>query len=256
MTILLQVPRYDASKLIEKLRAKCSNRNRIFNWNSLGEAAGACFNSVPSHVVTFLNGPIEVDFVPKVRKQRAPRQRIEEEEEEEENVEENEKQQSSTSDKLSAMEKHMVTLTHTLSRRCRSELENKVELIKDKLDSMNTDESNKTIRRLEMKSDICAVRYLFNPKSFTQTVENIFNFSFLIKKGNAKITVRNDDNDDNDRYPFPRPTVTVMKPQNNIPAKQAIVAFNMQDWRDMCRAFKVEKGDIPHRTRGRADRTT
>lgn len=207
----------------------------------MGQAAGTCFNSVPTHIVSFLNGPMDVNYVPKERKPRERRKPVVEEEEEEENEEE--KEEENAKDKLSAVEKDMVTMTKTLRHRCQHELKHTVASIGKELAEMDPDEKKKTIRRYEKENDICAIQYLFNPKSFTQTVENLFNFSFLIKKGDAKIAVRSDD-----VRPHPRPVVTAMKPQNNIPARQAIVPLNMQDWRDLCKGFNVVKGDIPHRT--------
>jgi non-structural maintenance of chromosomes element 4 len=89
---------------------------------------------------------------------------------------------------------------------------------------------------------------LINPKSFTQTVENIFHYSFLVKKGSASIALRDKALDLSGvttkpglaiKYVTERPTPP--------PAKQAIMTLTMQDWRDLCAAYAVEEGDLPHR---------
>mmetsp|Transcript_35503 Transcript_35503/g.47659 ORF Transcript_35503/g.47659 Transcript_35503/m.47659 type:complete len:120 (+) Transcript_35503:98-457(+) len=104
-------------------------------------------------------------------------------------------------------------------------------------------------------SDIDAVQYLFNPKSFTQTVENIFHFSFLVKKGSAGIFVRS--KEDSEKYGGAKagPVVrAVGGGAEKPPPKQAIVALNMKDWKDLCQQFEVKKGDIPHRTGSKHER--
>jgi len=254
---LMEVPRYDALKLCSKLREKCKDRDRSFNWKSLGQAAGACFNSVPTNVVSFLNGPMDAEYTPKVRKKPERRKPVEEEEDEEE-ISRQEKNEPSASDKLSAVEKHMVAIDQILKKRCRSELKRKVEAMESELKEMKPEEKKKTISKLQRKADICAIQYLFNPRSFTQTVENIFNFSFLIKKGSARISVRQDEKNDQDDEESgktrkgTRPVVThMMMKKNVVQPKQAIVSLDMQDWKDLCQSFNVRKGDIPHRTGSR-----
>uniref|UniRef100_A0A7S4VDK9 Non-structural maintenance of chromosomes element 4 n=1 Tax=Ditylum brightwellii TaxID=49249 RepID=A0A7S4VDK9_9STRA len=77
---LIQVARYDAGRLSQKLRSKCTSRgigsSPNFDWVLLGVEAGACFNSTPSRV-SFLCGPIDTTYVPKERK-KAQRRRTEE----------------------------------------------------------------------------------------------------------------------------------------------------------------------------------
>jgi hypothetical protein len=68
--------------LAQKLAYKCSlsggsgngssSGNGGFDWESLGIAAGVCFNACPSGV-TFLHGPLQADYVPKTPCQLAKR---------------------------------------------------------------------------------------------------------------------------------------------------------------------------------------
>ena len=71
---------------------------------------------------------------------------------------------------------------------------------------------------------ICAVQFIFNPKSFTQTIENIFHFLFLTKKGDASVKVKDS-----------KPSVNTKLDLNNVTPRQAIVSLNMRQWREMCR---------------------
>lgn len=244
---LLQVPRYDAVKLVRKLRDKCSRSNSTFDWSKLGQAAGAIFNAVPCRTVSFLHGPLTEDYVPKERKraERAKRARMEDEEDEDDE-DENARaaaQKGSGADRLSAVEKNMRDITKALKRRCHDELETEVKEYDETHPDADPSRRRRDVQEIEANNHVCAVNFLFNPKSFTQTVENVFNFAFLIKKGDAKIQVVEKDG-------RRRPMVTVMSPKDNLDPRQAVVPLTMRDWRDMCAKFEVKKGDIPHRPSG------
>lgn len=87
--------------------------------------------------------------------------------------------------------------------------------------------------------DIHAIKFLFDHESFKKTVETIFNFSFLIKTGEARIQVNNEGL-----------SVRAINNAGNKPAdKQAVIAFTMKDWRELCRAYKREEEDLPDRPR-------
>lgn len=231
-----------------------------FDWLALGVEAGICFNAIPSNV-SFLNGPLTDDrqLQVKQRKARQPRQQ-EDEEAEEQKPEDVKGNTTRDADQLSAIEQSMVVLSRTLQKRVDAQyLEHKREL-QEKLGTKEIPEPLK--KKLKKQgSNVCAIQYLFNPNSFTQTVENIFHFSFLIKKGSGAISVRDRkslaDVNDNTHHSFglPGPTVKYTK-ENEItnkkpPAKQAIASLTMKDWRDLCQAYNVTKGDIPHRTGSR-----
>lgn len=234
---LIQISRYDAVKLAGKLRNKCCSKDgNSFNWNALGKEAGACFNALPSQV-SFMNGPVEDDYKPKERKERKKRMREEEEEEEEEELEEN---KTNDADKLSAVEKHMKIMSKCLKKRITEHCSGKVA----EIDS-NDKEKKKAVENKTRGEGVCAIQHLFNPKSFTQTVENIFHFSFNVKNGSAGIQVLTDA--DGNKWPFVRAT----SKKDGILPRQAIVSLNMEDWRNLIKAKNVEKCDIPHRTGSR-----
>jgi hypothetical protein len=84
-------------------------------------------------------------------------------------------------------------------------------------------------RHEDHAGEISAIPLLFNPKSFTQTVENIFHFSFQVKSGYASISARTPEQAE--RYggapagPVVQPCVS---PESAIDARQAIVSLNMR----------------------------
>ena len=152
----VQVPRFDPLKLVHKLKQKCSAKTetgRYFDWKLLGVECGICFNALPDRV-SFLAGSLDHEVKIKKRAERKKREQVQEEDESQavnpEKVDNSANRNDA--DKLSAMEKNMRTL-------------------KKKLLKKQVEEGG--------HKEIDAVKFLFNPKSFTQTVENIFNFSFL-----------------------------------------------------------------------------
>mmetsp|Transcript_2767 Transcript_2767/g.8135 ORF Transcript_2767/g.8135 Transcript_2767/m.8135 type:complete len:409 (+) Transcript_2767:120-1346(+) len=250
---LVQVPRYDSTRFVQKLRGKLSAKsgsNTYFNWRTLGREAGVCFNSVPSRVA-FLNGPVDVVYVPKERKKREKRVVEEESDDEEEQPEElDQKKQKADADKLSAVERNMAIVNKVLNQKSSEAYAKAHEAFKEEEDTLDPEERKRKKKRVKAKGrEVDAVQHLFNPKSFTQTVENIFHFSFLVKKGSAGIAVRSE-KEAKEFGGVPGPVVRAYAPtkegETPVP-KQAIVSLNMRDWRDMCKAFEVTESDIPHR---------
>jgi len=261
---IIQVPRYDAITLAQNLVKKGSTRTggiNQFNWAGLGFQVGVCFSSLPSNC-SFLYGPLDAEYTPKERKKAERKKKSLEVEEELQNLEETRpenmnqgKKKEGDGNELSAVEQHIHTITHTLKQRSKAELKNAKELVGPYLTQLKQEEGIRDEKTLAKKQKIFikearkvdAVNCLFNPKSFTQTVENIFHFSFTIKEGKSEIKTRGAK--EAEEYGLePGPVVVRQENEANTPApKQAIVALNMKDWKDMCAAYSVEESDIPHR---------
>lgn len=245
--LAVKVERFDAEKLVRALRSKLSTEGteeRHFNWTLLGRECGICFNAAPSGV-RFLAGSVDMEGEKVVRKARAKRQVNKQEEAAEVRPEVMDKESSKgDADTLSAAEKVMKDLDKLLKKRSKQEMEKKFE--------EHADADEDTQRKLkEHATEVDGVKFLINPNSFTQSVENMFNFSFLVKKGKAGIGVRSpmerDDicqeglwvqhhhSNDGDQ---PEPT-------------QAVISFTMKDWRRIKQAHQLKQGDIPHRTGSR-----
>jgi len=238
---LIEIPRYDAVRFCERLKLKvgCGNDDEgksTLDWTKLGSEVGVCFNAIPTNV-TFLSGPLNAVPRERVRKQRklrkAEREGSEEEDPEEEEPEEVKKHdKNNPSDQLSLIERNIKTVYEVLHKRTADA----ARTYKHEVEEGTTEDSPEKRARV---GEMNAIRYLFNPKSFTQTVENVFHFSFLIKNGQAGIYKSAEGN----------PMVKAMKHENFPPPKQAIISFNMESWRQLNETYNnVDKGYIPNRS--------
>lgn len=155
-----------------------------------------------------------------------------------------------TTDQLSALLKQM---KKKLKDRCTQEYNTNV------VERGGTGDAAADKKLKETGMEIDGVQYLFNPDSFTQTVENIFHYSFLIKKGEAAIGVRSiarqalEESSGSQSQPsvvgqhqglYVKPVVR----EESAESRQAVVAFTMKDWRALVQGYDLQEGDLPHRT--------
>eukprot|EP00584_Thalassiosira_punctigera_P006114 CAMPEP_0172542742 /NCGR_PEP_ID=MMETSP1067-20121228/13294_1 /TAXON_ID=265564 ORGANISM="Thalassiosira punctigera, Strain Tpunct2005C2" /NCGR_SAMPLE_ID=MMETSP1067 /ASSEMBLY_ACC=CAM_ASM_000444 /LENGTH=425 /DNA_ID=CAMNT_0013329035 /DNA_START=64 /DNA_END=1341 /DNA_ORIENTATION=- len=263
---IVQVPRYDPIRLAQALVKKGTIRagsSSQFNWRGLGFQVGVCFNTVPSHV-SFLYGPLDAEYTPKERKKPERRKSQTQEEEESSNEKEEHpedvnqtgKKKKSDGNELSAVEKHIHVIKHTLRERTEKQQEAAVaraEEYESQISQEIDDEcevQEKKQQFINENSQVNAVNCLFNPKSFTQTVENVFHFSFLVKNGKAGIKTRAAE--ETEEYGGePGPVIRNTENMDMGPPRQAIVSLNMKDWRDMCQAYHVQESHVPHRVDGK-----
>ncbi len=86
--------------------------------------------------------------------------------------------------------------------------------------------------------------YILNPRSFGQTVENLFYISFLIKEGSIGI-----DHDGNGLPLLMPATARTLEEQRQMGAKkhQAVMAIDYGMWQRLVEAYEVERPLIPHR---------
>lgn len=182
-------------------------------------------------------------------KQRAKREKkAEESDAEEENPEEVKDHTKRDADQLSAIEKSMKDLFKTLKKRANETYKEN----KRKVDEAHGEEAPTKLKKKLKKhgAKIDAVQYLFNPKSFTQTVENIFHYSFLVKKGAASLKVEQHGFGEylGESAPGGLTAMYIPETDSHPAPKQAVVSLTMADWRALCKAHDVTKGDLPHRT--------
>jgi uncharacterized protein YkuJ len=216
-----------------------SSGSTVFDWKNFGIECGTCFNSVP-HKVHFLAGPIHAAFVPKEKRKivRKPKVVDEAEEETAEDVKQA-KGGNKDANTLSASQKQMKELVKVLYKRCKEEKESTIEKLQAVGNELPTEEAKTAARKQAEKHGdrVCAVKFLFNPKSFTQTVENIFSLSFLVKEGSAEAGVRDQKECDKhhwDESVLPGPWIRSLKDEvtvntsTTIENRQAIVRLNMK----------------------------
>ncbi|KAK4187280.1 Nse4 C-terminal-domain-containing protein, partial [Podospora australis] len=90
------------------------------------------------------------------------------------------------------------------------------------------------------------VRFVINPHSFGQTVENMFYVSFLIREASIKLQF------DQHGLPAIEPIVKDPSAEASHRAKaatrhQAIMSIDMATWREITEVFNIKEPIIPHR---------
>lgn len=247
---LIQVPRYDADRLVSKLFQKCRSSTggsgAYFDWAALGLEAGVCFNSIPSNV-SFLNGPLQDGQPVQVRQRMHRRQeRVAEDNAREEKPEDVQGHTHKDADQLSAIEQSMMAMSKILKKKVDRKYRENKKRLSERYHGKIPEPVKKKLKKHGV--EINAVQFLFNPNSFTQTVENIFHYSFLVKKGFASICVRERAFGDEGVVAEPGPLIKYINETQKPPPRQEILSLTMKDWRDLCKAYNVSEGDLPHRS--------
>lgn len=238
------------SKLIEQCRVT-KGGNSYFDWLGLGVQAGVCFNAVPSQV-TFLNGPLVDGKQEIIVKQRAKRARqTQESDAEEERPEDIKGHTARGADQLSAVQKNIQDVHKYLKRKVKQTYDSNKNILVEKYGD-EASIPDRVKKRLKKHRDVCAIELLFNPKSFTQTVENLYHYSFLVKEGKASLKVRDEKVLDKDEGLVLRGgPVAQHVPANlldkNPKPRQAIVSLTMEDWKNLTEAYEVKQSDVKHR---------
>lgn len=260
---LIEVPRYDVSKFVTKLRKKCTENGSNFNWKAFGFEVGSMFNCPPSHV-SFMNGLINSEYEAKQRKKPERRKRKSNDDVVEVEVGNmQQKKRSKDEDKLSAAERQVGDMKKLLDKKSADAAEERIAIYEEEDGPVDewTKEKKGAFKKQERDyGEIPAVPFLFNPQSFTQTVENIFGLSFLVKQGNAKIGVRTAD-ECTSKYARPGLFIkaedsAVISRKSVPPAKQAIVSLSIEDWKAMVQAYNVEESAVAHRGKSKHTRKT
>ncbi|KAL9598365.1 MAG: hypothetical protein Q9219_004527 [cf. Caloplaca sp. 3 TL-2023] len=210
-----------------------------FNWSWLGSRACFPYNVRPP-MPSFLLGPLAVQK--KVRKQTQRRERLQRRDPrdatrpEEIKVRDLEKAESSN---LSTLCKNIHTLLKEKTWEGQSAL-NDVNLAE------GSEEEYSAVAKLHGLSEngqMSFFPFVINPKSFGQTVENLFYVSFLIRDGDVGVG-QGDDN-----LPTLVPLERKSRDEQAAGAKkhQAVFHLDFETWEDLIDAFEIKQSVIPHR---------
>jgi len=178
-----------------------------FDWKSLGRAVAPFFATPPT--VEFLCGPISK---PVVARQERGKRKADAVDDEEEGEAKNERPEDVTS-----KDDELVESTQA-----------RLKVMTDRLPPDS--------------SPMGFFNFLVNPESFTQTVENIFDFSFLIKQGTGCLTVK-------DGLPYVNKSYKHgdAKDIQELPSSQLVMALCPADFRRAKELFNCRGEGIPHR---------
>ncbi|KAJ3498875.1 hypothetical protein NLG97_g777 [Lecanicillium saksenae] len=98
---------------------------------------------------------------------------------------------------------------------------------------------------LRRTGGIDLMRFVVNPRSFGQTVENIFYVSFLIRDGRIEIEY--------DEYDLPALAPVIRQDHDDESARQgsakhqAVLSIDMKSWQDIIETLKIKEPMIKHR---------
>lgn len=211
------------------------------NWEYLGRNACLLYNSRPC-LSGFLLGPLSVEK--KVRQQTQRRAR----EEREEPVTRSRTLQL-TEEELDNQEKQSLTaICGEINRLLEDAQEANRTALEKTYEALDGDPSEEEIYGMMYQHDICddggvpLFKFCVNPKSFGQSVENLFYVSFLVKEGKAGLGY--------DKRGLPTISAAAersLASRQETERKQAVFTMSFETWEDIVESFGIKKCIIPHR---------
>ncbi|KAI1504960.1 Nse4 C-terminal-domain-containing protein, partial [Biscogniauxia marginata] len=212
----------------------------MFNWEHLGRFACIPYIKRPA-VPGFLLGPLSVEKkVRKVIKRSAPFRPGNLRETRPEVLNAEDVQRNEKNDLTAICSKILQRLEQV-----QEEAQDKVE------DAINNEGANDEEARRLMEAyglsengGIDLLKFVVNPKSFGQTVENMFYVSFLIRDGRVEIEF--DANEMPTLLPVARQEES-HNARNSAQKQQAVLSIDMQTWKNIIEVFNITESIIPHR---------
>ncbi|KAG2417339.1 hypothetical protein HFD88_008558 [Aspergillus terreus] len=221
------------------------------NWNWLGHKACYRHNARPS-VSGFLLGPLSVQKRTRQITQRRARERIDPSQAvrpQELQEEDLDKQETSN---LTAMCAHI----NKLLAKTQAQGQDIVEQQLSALEEEPTDEMIQEVMARHNVADDGGVplfHFCINPRSFGQSVENLFYVSFLVRDGTVGISV------DSRQLP----TLHASKPyapseaqKKGIQKHQSVFSLDFETWRDLIEVYGIKESIIEHRNEQEEQETT
>ncbi|PWN47094.1 hypothetical protein IE53DRAFT_321835 [Violaceomyces palustris] len=87
-------------------------------------------------------------------------------------------------------------------------------------------------------------RFAINPKSFSNTVENLFYISFLVRDG--RVMLKDDEN--GDPILVPTEPATEEDYQSGVTRRQLVMELDMETWKGLIQSYDIKESIIPTRT--------
>lgn len=224
----------------QQIEAEDEDSGDALNWQFLGRNACLLYNSRPS-LSGFLLGPLSVQK--KVRQQTQRRAR-----EEREEPTQRSRTLQLTEEELDNQEKQSLTAICGAIYGLLQDVQVKNMAALEKSYEDLDQPSDEQVHDLMYQHDICddggipLFKFCINPKSFGQTVENLFYVSFLIKEGKAGLGYDSRE----------LPTISAaaergLSERQEKERKQAVFSMSFELWEELVESFGIEQSIIPHR---------
>ncbi|KAI0143784.1 Nse4 C-terminal-domain-containing protein [Xylariaceae sp. FL1272] len=208
----------------------------MMNWEHLGRFA--CLPNISRPAVPgFLLGPLSVEKkIRKVVKRSAPFRA--------DNLRETRPEVLNAEDVQRSEKNDLTAICAKILRRLRDFQEEAQTRVEEAFDH-DEDTGTELMQKMGLRDDggIDLLKFVINPKSFGQTVENIFYVSFLIRDG--AVEVKFDSND----LPTLHPTDAQEggTTRTNAERHQAVLSIDMKSWKDIINTFEITHPIIEHR---------
>ncbi|KAI1658652.1 hypothetical protein F4813DRAFT_355839 [Daldinia decipiens] len=211
----------------------------MFNWAHLGRFA--CLPNIKRPATPgFLLGPLSAEVKKrKIVKRSAPFRPNNLQETRPEVLDAEAVQRSEKND--------LTTICSKILQRLKQAQETAQDAVEDAVNRGASDEEAQRLMDrygLRDTGGIDLLRFVVNPRSFGQTVENMFYVSFLIRDGRIKIDF--DENNLPTLDPVDREDETAAS-KHRAQKQQAVFSIDMKTWRDIIDAFNITEPIIEHR---------
>jgi hypothetical protein len=214
------------------------------NWDYLGKNACVLYNSRPC-LTGFLLGPLSVQKKVRQQTQRKAREARTQPAEAIRPVqlgeEDLEKQESANLTEICTEIAFLLKkATHKNSEAAQKELNE----LEETEDGVSEEQAREILRRNCIADNECIPLFNFciNPKSFGQSVENMFYVSFLIKEGKVGL-----DLDSQGLPTLGMAELRSMEERQETHRNQVIFTLSMEIWEDIIKSFGIKESIIPHR---------
>ncbi|KAI0428034.1 Nse4 C-terminal-domain-containing protein [Xylaria sp. FL1042] len=209
----------------------------MMNWEHLGRFA--CLPNIRRPAVPgFLLGPLSVEKkVRKVVKRSAPFRA--------DNLRETRPEVLNAEDVQRAEKNDLTAICAKILRRLQEIQEDAQTEVEAAFENHGEDEARRLMNKYGLRDTggIDLLKFVVNPKSFGQTVENMFYVSFLIRDGAVQIEF------DENGLPTLQPTAgqDPSATKRDAQRHQAVLSIDMQMWREIIDAFDITESIIEHR---------
>ncbi|PYH48950.1 non-structural maintenance of chromosomes element 4 family protein [Aspergillus saccharolyticus JOP 1030-1] len=212
------------------------------NWDWLGRAASFCSNSRPS-VPGFLLGPLSVQKRTRQQAVRRVRERIDPSRAvAPQDLQDKDLDRQETS--------NLTTMCGSINKLLAKTQNNGQDTVERQLSELQAEPSQEMLQRVMAENNVAddggvpLFRFCINPKSFGQSVENLFYVSFLVRDGLIGISVDSRG----------LPTLHAAKPhapseaqKKGVQKHQAIFTLDFETWHALIEAYAIDECIIPHR---------